>query len=497
MKIKNEILIKNLNVILLIFIIFLIIYINYSSHVFHSDNGNLIRNSRFLLNEGSRNLIIKFHPPIPTYILSIFYLLNSDFNFILFNTISSILIILVACKYFKNNLSITFFLLSIFFSFTFLDLGRYLAPYPLLFLFNFLSFYFLDRHYKIKNKSFLILSSILSGFSLFIYGTALIFFTVPFFYIIFKDKKLNNKFNNLIIYYLILCMITLPWFIWHLKIGGIKYFYYYPLNFYIIKYLPYVNSNFWDYHRVFDFKYLTQFYNIYTTEIISAFYLTFLLISIIVYRKNLEMFFLMMILPVIPTLIAIVSPFSRYIYFTIIPSLIISSQGLYLSIKNSLRNMKIVLIFLFIIFLSLSIITFISHFQESKNLWDIQYDDFKKFKNVINETNCFIFARFYSPQNMFDKNIFFIILDFSEEDAISFLTSSEDEFINISRKYNICYFVTYKNIRRWEIEYYGWVPFYFNKDVTHYKNLESSGRIEKIYSGEVYNFYHLKNATTI
>ena len=120
--------------------------------------------------------------------------------------------------------------------------------------------------------------------------------------------------------------------------------------------------------------------------------------------------------------------------------------------------------------------------------------DFLNFKEQIIQKECNIFLRHQAPQIYYEENIFLNIADLEEEDAISFLTTSrQEEFNEITKKYNICYIVQYNDKEKWIENYYDWVREILNKEITFADQPNSNDKITILKRGEIYTLYEIEN----
>ena len=481
---------------ILILILILILVLGVSSTLLFADDGFFIKTAKIIRAEGPKQVIEWLHPIVPIYSLIIFYQFSDNFPLAILNVIATMFLVFLSMRYLKSDLNKVLFLILLFASFDFFVRVRYLAPYPLMFFFIFLSYIFLEKYRECKQKNYLVISGVLLSASPHIYALALIFFPTLIFYLFFfiSDRNIKSKIQDLSYFILALMILFLPWFAWHVLIAGTK-FYYYPYNYYITNYLPFVNENFWGYERILNLEYFKGFIDTYLLNILPIYLVPFLLNGIFYKNKSIKSLLILTGIPLTIILIAIVSPFSRYLYFMLIPSILICSIYLTELVRRRIDKWIIILLLaILLILISLSVSNTIQKTKPYGYLGSKQYSDFNKFIPFLEE-RCNIFSRHYYFQNLIKNNSILIAQDINENDVVPFLSGTSQEFLNIANKYNLCYFVLYNDISKWEIDYYRWLEVYFNKSTTHYKNLQNQSIAERLYKGEIYSLYKLKNET--
>ncbi|MEX0785887.1 MAG: hypothetical protein WD939_04550, partial [Dehalococcoidia bacterium] len=83
--------------------------------------------------------------------------------------------------------------------------------------------------------------------SVYAYTTALVFLLIPI--VALACFYSEERRTRAVVLYAALWIFMMPWLIWHLSVGGVRYFFYHPLNWFTVRYLDIVNTQFWGHER--------------------------------------------------------------------------------------------------------------------------------------------------------------------------------------------------------------------------------------------------------
>jgi len=477
-----------------------------------SDNGNVYFEVQHFKNNGFDRAYKTLTPVIPVVLYSI--LEEYNIPVLILSCISTILFLISIYLLIKLFFGYKYPIFLIFLFPIIFERSLYLAPYPLfMFLFTVSLYFFVkatqikketsvtvtheyqeqEGHNEFSRQKFYILSALFLSLSIYTFTLALILCVVPFFYLIFTKLDRNSKFRIFIKYYFCLFLFLFPWLYWHFKIGGLKYFYYSPLNWYTIKALPLVNKYFWGYGSIAYSDLLRLYSNQLIPNILLSICLIFIVFGLLNYKKfkipiKFSILWIIFYLPFVAIFGA--SSFSRYFFPLVVPLMLISSAGL-IALKKYNKKALYFALSLILIYSILYINTSYfsswrieNFFQPSTSLLD-----FKGFKELINNDKN-IFSRHHAFQYLFNNNFFITQSDMAEEDALKLISwSSDSDVKEILKKYNIGWIILYNDEKKWEHDYYCWVSILYDKEPIHYKRVKNSNLFEEIKHGKQYSLY--------
>lgn len=494
----------------LIFFLVLSIFIIFYSLItipIHPDDGNILKESKYFERNGFDRGYKTLTPIIPVVL---YYMLELyEIPVMILPAMSTIFFIVSIFLLIKLFFNYRFPIVLIFLFPIIFERSLALPPYPeFMFLFT-LSLYLFIKATQIKNKqnisttlskeqsvSFFIsklyiLSALLLSLAIYTFTLALILCVVPFFYLIFTKLDRNSKFRIFIKYYFCLFLFLFPWLYWHFKIGGLKYFYYSPLNWYIVKALPIVNKYFWGYGSIPFLDLLRLYFQLLVPNILLIPCLFFVIIGLLNYSKfktpiKFSILWLIFYFPVLAFLG--VSAFPRYFYLLVIPLIIISSAGLIIIRKHSKKLISFALSGILGFGILFNTTSYFSNRQVENRFRPSTSLDAKKFSGLINDDKN-IFSRHYGFQYIFANN-FITQVDMKEEEALKLLSwSSEEDVKEILKKYNIGWIMFYNNAKRWEHDFYVWVNVLYGKEPIYYDKVKESNMFKKVGEGKMYSLY--------
>jgi hypothetical protein len=343
-------------------------------------------------------------------------------------------------------------------------------------------------------KKLYIFSALFLSLAIYSFTISLVLSIIPFIYLICVNLEFRTKLKIFIKYYSCLFLLLLPWLYWHFSVGGLKYFYYSPFNWYTVKALPLVNRYFWGYGSIAYPDLLRLYFNQFIPNILLIPCLVFIIVGLFNYKKfktpiKLSVLWLIFYLPLLAFLG--VAAFPRYFFPLVVPLTLISSAGLVALRNHYKRSLHFALVALILIFgILFNNTAYFSNRQIANSLRpSSSFLDAKEFNSIIDD-NKNIFCRHYGFQYIFSNNYFVTQVDMNEEEALKLISwSSEDDVKEILKKYNIGWVMLYNNEKKWEHDYYVWVNILYGKEPIHYKKIKDSNLFEEIKQGKVYSLY--------
>lgn len=478
----------------------------------HQDDGNIYYEVIYFLNNGFDRGYATLAPVVTIVLYSLLDVYNMPL--LLLPLVSTVFFIISLYLLMKLFLGYRYPIFLIFLFPIIFERSWRLSPYPLfLFLFT-ISFYFFvkatlvrkealaiqnnqgqesDSIFSVSKSKLYILSALFLSLSVYVYTTSLILLIIPLFFLICLDLPYRDKFKIFFRYYFYVSLFLLPWIYWHFSVGGLKYFYYSPFNWYIVKALPLVNKYFWGYGNIPYLDLLKQYINQLIPNILLTPALVFIIIGLLNYKKFkvpirfsiLWIVFYLLFLPLLS-----VSAFSRYFFPLVIPFILIASIGLIISKKN--YNNKKVLYFVLVLIFIFNIFCIHTSYSGPGITNRLQSDaallDFQEFKKLINDGKN-IFSRHHAFQYFFN-NYFIVQSDMAEDDALKLISwSSDSDVKEVLRKYNIGLVILYNNEKRWEHDYYIWIPMLYGETPKHYEKIKNADFFKRVKAGKVYTLY--------
>jgi hypothetical protein len=389
----------------------------------------------------------------------------------------------------------------ILFSPIFFERSWNLAPYTIALFLIVSSILFFQKSIKNNqnNIAFTVASAFFMAMAVYTWTLALPILALPIlYYLVNKNHRDNMKI--LLTMYAAMFILLLPWLIWHLYVADIKNFMYHNYTWYSIKYLPIVNREFWGYGSpgysdiAALFKYYGNFFSLFLKQLLIPSIWLFVVVALIINKSSFKWLLLFWILVItLPLLFIQAAAFSRYIYFTLPPFIILAAYGVRYILARLKYKLALVVISIITVIGVLQIPTYISNFKSSPSYPSAgspSLKDINSFKVIIDD-NKRIFARSYEFQYLID-NRFICATDLGEEDAISFLSwNNEATILEIMEKHQIGWIMLNKD-KRWEEDYYVWVNELTGSPSRHYIKISDSPNFEKMAEGKIYILYKLR-----
>lgn len=430
---------------------FIIIY-GYNYAPVSSDNGYWYSISERLTKGDISTIYSNLLPPGIPYLSAILKIMTSENLIFLISPLFFILLLFSLYLYSKKSVIIIFiFIFGT--SFT-CQIPFFSGYYPYIFLLVMSIFLFL-KFLKTEKYVFCFLSMFFLVTSIYFFKISFIFFSYPAFFI-FEKKKYIGK---IVISYIVLFILSVPWLYWNISIGG-RYFYASPYNWYIFDALPYVNNVFWGYQKFhnFDFfkKLLIKFYEQFNLSFL-IYFSTLFMISF-KYLKNKYLLFYAFFLFIFLFIIG-VSPFDRYYLHILTVILIFFIKNVDFFDYNSIRK-SVILPLLFFLLLTTPIYKNLLINIENKRKIEFIAEKFNKYLDSNNKllTRNYIFQPYISSPIV-------TATDLSKEDFIGYLTVQNKEII--FNKYNINWVLLVKPYNKWEESYYKWVEVLYKREDNH------------------------------
>ncbi|HJT93303.1 MAG TPA: hypothetical protein VJ777_15430 [Mycobacterium sp.] len=363
-----------------------------------------------------------------------------------------------------------------------------------------------------------IFGALLLAVSLHAYTTALVFLTVPAIALLCFSSRAVARRTALL--YAAIAFLTLPWFAWHIMVGGLDHLYYQPLNWFTEKHLLVVNEEFWHYPSESFTAYARAMLEVGGRDILPSYLLVLAVPGLIGVRQalgNRSAVFCLTCFGAYLAVLAITrpSPFARY-YFPVIPLVILVVAAGVLAVANRLTSASFQLcppperhnrtsgaIALVIIAVALASLVGLSsavadarHGFVDRLHTSPGYRDITAMAPLIAASEGGVIARDSAVQPFVPDNQVYTHFLLTEEEYATFLSWPDDaEAVRVLRAHSIDW-VLLRNDIRWERDYHVWLTVEYGLQPQHYARVAVSPNFELVYSGSVYTLYRLRSSST-
>jgi hypothetical protein len=395
-------------------------------------------------------------------------------------------------------------LLVIAFSSAFWIQAGYLTLYSGFVLLGWCGLY-LALGYMVHGRSFwwCVGGSLLLAASVYTFTTAIVFMIVPCLAVpFFFSREVARRLG---VVWLMVGTLVAPWVIWHLKVGGLKYFYYHPLNWFGVKYLAIVNDEFWHYERTSLWGYSGSMLNVALHDLVPPALLLLVIPGVwYVWRKlgAKDVLFAFVCLAAYAGVLLFTrpAPYARY-FFPILPLVVLFvSAGIWVAIENAGSVVgRAGLIALIVATGAVALLgevpspvssaqyRYVDRLETSSG-----YGDFTAMAELISNTKGGVIARDSSLQALIPNNQMFTHYLLSEDDYVTFLSWRDDgSVIAMLKRRGIEWVLLYQD-PRWERDYHVWLERAYGVAPDHYVRVTTSPWFEHVYQGERFQLYHLR-----
>ena len=344
--------------------------------------------------------------------------------------------------------------------------------------------------------------AVLLAVALYTFTTALAFLVIPCLALVFFYSKARAE--RLLVGYGFLGVCIAPWIIWHLRVGGLQYFFYHPLNWFTVKYLGILNAEFWNYERESLPAYLKTMSSLAIHDLLPPVLLLFVIPGFwYVWQKfgPRAVFFCIACMGSYALLLSLSrpAPFARYLFPVLPLVVLLASAGVWIalgSLRSALGPSMIAAAVIGACTLPLlgelpppvasAHFKFVERLDSSPG-----YADFLAMEAYIAETDGGIIARDSAIQQLVPNNQVFTHFLLSERDYVVYLSwPSDDAVIKMFQRTQIEWAIVYNDLR-WERDYNVWLEVAYGMEPKHFERLADSAYFDQVYAGKVYQLYRL------
>lgn len=339
--------------------------------------------------------------------------------------------------------------------------------------------------------------------SLYTYTTALIFLPIPGLALAFYFSA--ERLRRLTHLYAALFVLTLPWFAWHLSVGGVQYFFYHPYNWFVVKYLDIVNTQFWGHERQAFLPYIRTMWSVGLSEMLAPTLIPLVFVGAWhVWRRlgprAVAFCLACLALYLLSLLVVRPAPYARYFYPALPLIVLFASVGFWLGLRGIELNVgrRAVLGLLFgASMLPLSgyvpaAVGDAQHKFAGRLDSSPRYSDMTRMAALISTTKGGVISRDSAIQQLIPNNQTYTHFLLREDDYIAYLSWPNDmTVVEMLRRNGIEWALIYKD-DKWEKNYNVWLRVAHGLEPRHYVRIATSPYFEKVFDGKVYELYHLQ-----
>lgn len=338
--------------------------------------------------------------------------------------------------------------------------------------------------------------------ALYTFTTALVFLVVPLLALMFFYSGARAR--RLLVLYTVLGASVAPWVVWHLRVGGLRHFFYHPLNWFTVKYLGVLNAEFWDYERASLPDYAKTMSSVAVHDLLPPVLLLFVVPGLWYVWRTLgprAVLFCIACLAAYGSLLLVTrpAPYARY-FFPVLPLVILlASAGLWTGLGGIGSALgRPVLAAFAVAAAALPLLGELppavatSHFRFVERLDSSPgYKDLLAMADHISQTDGGIVARDSAIQQVVPNNQVFTHFLLSEDDYVMYLSWPDDAAVaEMFQRRKIEWALVYNDLK-WERDYNVWLEAAYGVEPRHYQRIADSPYFERVYAGRAYQLYHL------
>jgi len=472
----------------------------------NADSGTALSISKALSEGDTEPLVDGLFPPFQTVVYSIMVIVGIV-NFatavpVLFSALLAIALAGVAHWYSRSYAVAAIPPLFLLFSSTFWQQTGSLTFYPAFALLGYSGLFFAGR-YVLETKrtpTFALLGAVLLAASLYAFTTALLFLPIPAILLAFFFNK--QRMHRTLVLYAGLAVTALPWFAWHIAVGG-SHFYYHPLNWLVEKHLAVINDEFWNLPHESLTEYAPTMLNVGFEGLVAT--PIWLLVPVgagFIWRQHGARagLFVMACVAFFLASLAVIrpAPYDRYFYPVLPLTIALATAGtiaISRIMPDVLKRASIAGIVFVAVAYALTVNSEASEFTNVINLDNIQksrsYNEMLKVADLIDDSKGII-SRDSRIQSVLPDNRVSTVFLIDEADYVTYLTwPSDSEVQEMLGKYDIGWLLLYKDAGRWERDYNVWLERNYGLKPRHYIEASRSTEFRKVMDGRVYVLYQV------
>ena len=349
-----------------------------------------------------------------------------------------------------------------------------------------------------RDLRLLVGGAVLLGGSLYAFTAALLYLPIPGLLLLcYWDRK---RFDRTLRLYVATGLVVLPWFAWHLMVGG-THFYYHPLNWITEGHLEVINREFWGYPRESLAEYIPEILGVgFRGLLVPPLWLLVPLGAMEVARRFgpraavfvlvATAFFLANIFLVRP------APFERYFYAVMPLCVFLAAIGAYSlldagpRVLRSLAPAGLALTYLLMVLvIKPGPVAEVHRSQIQALEASPSYAEMRLIAGLIDDDRAVI-GRDSRMQILIPENIMKTFFQISEPDYVTYLSwPSETEVLRMLQDNDVGWVLLYKDAERWERDYHVWLDVAYGKQPRHYLEIPASDSFEKAFDGQIFELY--------